>query len=192
MSIWVVQSGFFQLSPKVTHTSKEITIRANFMIRILSLFGYDRKVIIYKSKRMVRVRQTSWWFPKIKTFFSYDLIKQISMERKALANEFNWLSSIFGRYDELEFWRVYLELDDTKIPRIHLVTFRGEGSAATGFSGWFFGGDSAIDFHGDQEKKAKEFAGMLSEVLKKPVKNRQNEFYADKGGRYGINPWKRH
>jgi len=41
-----------------------------------------------------------------------------------------------------------------------------------------------IDFRGNQEKKAKIFAGMISEVLQKPVRNRQNEFYIDKGKRY--------
>lgn len=191
MSFWVLQNGFAQVRPTVTHSPRYVTIRANFIVRFVSLFGYDRKIVLDKYNQIVHVRQVSWWFPKLKTYFKYDMIRSIGIERKALANDFNLFSIFLGRYDELEFWRVYLEFNNSFQPRMHLVTFRGEGSKATGFLGWSLGGDSAVDYHGNQEQQAKRFAGMLATLLDKPVKNRQNEFETSYTERHSRIPGKR-
>lgn len=70
--------------------------------------------------------------------------------------------------DELDMFSVSLQLLKTR-EKVLLWSFYGEGAANTGWGGVLLGGDSAMDFSGDQADASLGYAKLLCTMLGKTL-----------------------
>lgn len=157
---------FSFLSIKPTCSSDETYLLASTgrLHRALSLFSYDRRLLIDKESRMIRLNVRKWWLFQRITELSFDRVKGIIYGYQDFGT--SWSVNLFwiGRTDSVEMFYVTLALvnPEEKLP---LFTFFGEGSTETGLSGVILGGDDIVDFRGAQEHDSRGFVGLVSEAI---------------------------
>jgi hypothetical protein len=169
VSIWSLTVPWLAIKPTVRFHQGVLAARTPFILRLASLFGYERKLLVDTVRRNVWLRIRRYWLFREEQQVPFAAIEFIHYEYSrvstdvsrawhgpSLADSFNWFTvalAVKGRTDPLLLFR-----------------FAGEGAVMTGASGVLVG-DSIIDIEGDQESASKDFVGHLRRCLGVPVRS---------------------
>jgi hypothetical protein len=157
MSLFVYESSWLSIEPRVWVEDDKLRGRASFLLRMLSLFSYDRLLTVDRAARMVTVESRVFWFYRRSHTVKFDQIERIDYKFASLTTSWSyWV----GRTDQLESFSVGLIIEGERDP-LHIFSFRGEGAVNTGIAGIFFG-DSLFDGQGTQESSSRRFVEELS------------------------------
>lgn len=176
MSLHEQRISFLGIKPRVWNEGAKLCARTAGLWRLLSLFSYCRTMTADPARREITIEGTYLWFLRTRRVIDFDQVKYIDYVFSRLITDWDqW----HGAKDQLEKFTVALVLHD-KHERVDLFGFRGEGAASTGMSGILFGGDSAIDYAGDQDERSREFAYELHKMLGVPLGGPELQFRLDR------------
>ena len=163
MSLIQFKSGLLTLAPRVWSEGTRLHIRNNLLLRCLTLFGHVHTVVVDARQECVEVRRRWLWLLVRERRIPFERIAYVDYSFHSL------ITSCTGGMraaDQLESFRISLVLDDDSW--ITVCSYRGEGTAMTGWRGVFFG-DSAIDSGGNQEAASRRLVDTLTGLLDVPL-----------------------
>ena len=161
MSLLTVTSPTHAFAPKVWWEGNRLHARTSMAVQALALGTLRKEVVIDPDAREVVVRtRYAWLFPGEK-IIPFDAISHVSYGYTGIATSFNRWGQV---HDGVESFAVSLVLHDRD--EVHLFSFAGEGSKATGAMGILMG-DELIDVRGDQEEKSLSYVDALMELTGK-------------------------
>lgn len=164
MSLIQATTSLLALKPRVWRDENRLCVRTGFLARLLCLFAAERSVVVDPAARVIRITSRAWWFARRRSEIPFDRVVHIDYRFDSLPTGF----SIVGTTDQVESFTIALELKDPR-ETVDLATFQGEGSRMTGWEGALLGGDSLIDWTGDQEDASRGFVRTLQAILRVPV-----------------------
>lgn len=126
------------------------------------LFAACRKVECDQSKREIRIKSRKWWFIIKSSSIPFSTIEYIDRDKYEMPSSFGFAPGGYGYHDTFEFINV-CAVTNERHEMVPLFQFWGDGSENTGWTGVIFG-DDVIDFHGDQENAAINFAQLIAKA----------------------------
>lgn len=157
MGYFVYESSWLSVEPRVWEEGDALYGRASLLLRVLSLFSYDRRLTVDRRARTVTLESRWLWFFQETRTIGFEQIEQI--EYKFASVPTSWSFGV-GRTDQLESFSVNLVLEGEP-KALRLFSFRGEGAVSTGLAGVLLG-DSVFDGQGTQESSSRRFVDRLS------------------------------
>ena len=165
MSLFRARTSLLSIAPKVESHGRALVVQTAFLLRLLSLFSYDRVVRIDMARERITIDTRRFWLWSSRREVPFSRISYIDYAFKS------WGTSWVGfwrwgieRSDQVESFRVGVALKDPE-ELVPIASFRGEGSAMTGGMGVLLG-DSIVDAEGDQEESSLSFVDVLESMLK--------------------------
>ncbi|MCW8947885.1 MAG: hypothetical protein OQK80_10465, partial [Sedimenticola sp.] len=132
--------------------------------RLLSFFGYERRLLMDKEAKMIRLHIKKWWLINKVTEFPFSRVRGILYRHDDQGTSWSVNPFWMGRTDSIEYFSVAFALIDPK-ENLPLFSFIGEGATETGLRGVVLGGDSVLDFQGTQSEDSRRFVKALEEFL---------------------------
>ncbi len=169
MSFWTVSVGFLSSKPSVKIKGDVVYARTGFLSQLFSLFSYCKTVKIDKRIQKIEITKRIFWIFTTPKELHFDDVSYLDVEYRNYPTGWGFTDEGFGRTDEIEKLTVWLIPRDGK--GIKLFSFWGEGAVETGMIGVLFGGDSVVDFRGNQFESAHSFAQMLAQFIRVPVRH---------------------
>lgn len=167
MSLFVQRFSFLTQRPSITETPDRLILKTGFLSALLTLFLRIRRAEINTSEKRVTIWTRSLWFINKIEEIAFDDLWFIDYSFGSAGTDWGFSTSGHARQDQVESFSIALITKDEKA--YHLCSFRGEGSACTGWSGVLLGGDSVVDFAGTQDRESKKLAEYLSGILNIPI-----------------------
>jgi hypothetical protein len=169
MSIWSVTVPWLAVKPAVRFQDGVLSARTPFLLRLASLFAYDRNLHVDTVRRYVHLAVRSYWFWREEQHLPFAAVEFIEYQYGHLPTDLGPSAHGAQVMDRADWFTVALRIRGTPNP-LRLFRFAGEGSDATGISGTLLG-DSVIDVQGDQESASRDFVGLLRRCLGVPVRS---------------------
>jgi len=163
MSVWTSTSSLLAIKPAVSVEGDLLRARTALVAQFLTLFSYCRRVFVDRAREKVGVETKYLWFFRSRRMIPFAEVAYIDMSFSSMGTSWGWSSDGHGATDQVEKFTVSLFLDSNE--EVRLFSFVGEGACQTGWSGALFGGDSLVDYAGDQEGAARQFARALKEFI---------------------------
>lgn len=167
LSIWALSLPGLAIKPTVRFRQGVLTARTSFLLRLTSLFAYDRHLVVDKSRKQVRLRIRRYWRIHQDQQFPFDAVRFIQYKFGRLPTRFGYVIHGAAVTNSVSWFTVALAMKDRTDP-VFLFRFIGEGSGMTGVDG-MLGGDTLLDLEGKQEDLSRDFVGLLSRCLGVPV-----------------------
>lgn len=164
MSVLEVKTGLLSLAPRIREQGGRIYVQTSGLFRLLTLGSYARTVIIDPGMRRIDVGVRHLWAWVRHRIIPFARVEHIDYRFGSLPT--SW-SRWHGTTDQLEKFSIDLVLDDDQ--RIRVATFRGAGSVMTGVSGALWGGDSLVDYAGNQEDASRALVELLADMIGVPL-----------------------
>lgn len=158
MSLFVYESSWLSVEPRVWVEGDTLRGRASLLLRLLSLFSYDRCLTVDRVARTVTVDSRWLWFSQQTHTVRFEEIARIEYKFASIGT--SWSFGV-GRTNQLESFSVNLVLQGEPEP-LRLFSFRGDGAVSTGLVGVLLG-DSIFDGQGTQESSSRRFVDILSQ-----------------------------
>lgn len=138
--------------------------RTSTSLRLLTLFSYERRLLINRQAKMMRLSVTRWWFFRDITELSTEKVRGVLYGYEDFGTAWSVSPFWMGRTDAVEIFSVGLALTglEEKLP---LFAFIGEGSTETGWTGVILGGDDIVDVRGPQTEDSRGFVDKLCHSL---------------------------
>lgn len=161
MSLYTVTSSLLGIKPKVWVEGEQLHARTALPLQAFSLFSYARHMCVDRRIRLLKI-QTRWlWGIRSQRIIHFRQVSHIDLDYGSFATARNWR---FDRTDEVEKFTVSVVLKNTN-EKLTLCSFMGDASIHTGWGGVLFGGDTVVDWQGDQEDAFQRFVSLLPEFL---------------------------
>lgn len=156
------RSSLLSVAPDVVIDDLDrLVARSALLVRVLTLFSYERTVTIDHQRKVAHLETRFLWFLTSKKAIRFDQISHLSYAYSSLPTSFGFT----GVTDRVEDFRVGFVMHDGT--EQHLFTFAGEGQGATGLVGVLLDGDSLIDWAGTQEESSLSFVELLMKATGK-------------------------
>lgn len=173
MSVFYAESSSLTLRPRIWERGDSLHIADSWLLRILTLFIYQRHAILNWRARCMTVRERWFWFKQVETLVSFDAISHLDYTFHEMPTSIGFTSSGLGAQDSVEKFKI------TVVTKGHdsyeIGSFRGEGAKMTGWTGVILGDDDMYDLAGTQGSESRGFVNALAERLGVPI-GRQYEF----------------
>jgi hypothetical protein len=164
MSLYVLESKFLAVSPRLDEKDSVLHIYNANVIRLLTLFLHLRHVQIDFKKRIVQIDERWFWLYTQTRQIPFDFISHLDYDFADLATSFGFCMEA---NDTVEKFTITLVSKSDE--KYELCAFRGEGAVTNGLGGVLLGGDSVEDFMGTQEGDSRQFVTRLSKRLGVPI-----------------------
>jgi hypothetical protein len=164
VSRWPVSLAFFTLRPSWRAREISFEARTPLVLRMLSLFAYERRLRIDINRRIVLLQTRQYWLSSATRVIPFERIKSIVYGYSYIPMEDD---------DTLDVFRVGLLLDGEPNP-LTLFEFRGDAGIAADFALEMTDDldlNIPIDFHTDEESMSEAFVQLLRRYLGKPVRS---------------------
>lgn len=164
MSLYVPEVSYLSVGPRFYVRGNYFFARTGRFKRLLSLYAYERRLLIDKDAEMIRLSVKRWWIKNTVIELPFSRVRGVVYQYKDHGT--SWSVGLFwmGRTDSIEIYTVSLALMDPK-ENLPLFKFLGEGSVSTGYRGVFLGGDDFFDLRGSQTKDSLHFVDTLCKFL---------------------------
>lgn len=181
MSIATISSGFLTLKPKISVDGEILRARSSLLVQAAFLFGSSRYVVVDRGRGKIGIRERRFWFARRQRVIPFERVDYIDFDYGSIGTSWGGMMRGFERTDQIERYTVSLVLKDP-VEAVPLFCFAGEGACQTGWGGVLLGGDSLVDYAGDQADASREFVELLKEFLEVSV-GKPYEAIADQQGR---------
>jgi hypothetical protein len=148
--------------PKIIYDIQHITARTCFLLQLVSFFSIKRQIRVDATTRKVTIHARKWWFVNSSETIPFASISHIDISEITVGTSPGYTPDGVGWRDQQENYIPFLITTNGK--RVELLSFYGEGSVHTGWWGVLLG-DQIIDFKGRQEKRAREFATRVAQMV---------------------------
>jgi hypothetical protein len=137
-------------------------------MRALSLFSYDRHLIVDPSTQVLWLLTRRHW---IRSTFDVVPFRKVIHVIYKFARLPTWIGIVPRAEftDSVNWFEVSLSVDGRADP-LKLFRFAGEGSETTGLLGAILG-DTLVDMEGDQEVASRDFVGKLTKIIGVPLRS---------------------
>jgi hypothetical protein len=159
---------FLQISPKVWCRGRKLFAETSIFYRVFNFFSYCRTVVVDSHKKIISISVTKWWFFESTETIAFNEVKFIDRSWMETPNSFGFTKDGYGAHDVTEIIYVQLVKHRSSVP-VNLFRFIGDGEKYTGFIGVVFGGDSLVDFVGNQNEKSEKYAQLVSKFSGIPL-----------------------
>lgn len=161
MSLYTVTSKLLAIKPRVWIGGDALYARTALFLQALSLFSCARHICVDRRQHLVKI-ETRWlWFIHQRRIVHFKQVSHIDLDYGSVPTAWNWW---YGRTDEVEKFTVSVVLKNTQ-EKLSLCSFMGDASIHTGWGGVLFGGDTVVDWQGDQEDAFQRFVSLLPQFL---------------------------
>lgn len=150
--------------PKWQYDGHHFSARTPALLRVLTLFAYDRRLLVSRPAKMMRLTVTRWWFFRTVVELPTQRVRSVLYGYKDIGTSWSFSPFWMGRLDTVEKFRVGVALAEPA-QNLDLYTFVGEGSQDTGWPGVILGGDDVVDVRGPQEQQSRHFVDRLCHAL---------------------------
>lgn len=164
MSVWTSSSSVLAIKPKIWIQGEQLRARSSLLAQLLTLFSYEKLLIVDRDKEKIGIRTRRLWCFTSRRTISFARVHYVESEFGGLGTSWGLTSEGFEATDQLECFTVWLVLKEPD-ERVKLFTFMGEGARETGWAGVLLGGDSMVDFSGDQEQVSRNFLWQLKTFI---------------------------
>lgn len=164
MSIYEPEFKTLSFGPSYSVTGSYFIAKTCFSKKLLSFFSYERRLLMDKQSKMIRLSVKKWWFNHEVIELPFSRVRGILYNFKDHGTSWSVTPFWMGRTDSVEFFSISLVLKDPR-STLALFSFAGEGSASTGLRGVILGGDDIVDIRGSQENDSLEFLKNISKFL---------------------------
>ena len=158
MSVVVWKWPGLSTGPRLWTENGQLLARTPALLRCLSGLAFDVRLRIDRSTQYLILERRSWWFVRRSRAIPFRQIEHIAYRFWSFGTDWAW----GRRADQFEVMSVGLVLKGRET--VHLFSFLGEGSVATGWGGTLMG-DSLVDVRGDQVESSRRFVDQLAAVL---------------------------
>ena len=168
MSLYRARTSAPSIAPSVETHGRSLVVRTSFLLRMLSLFSYDRLVRFDSMRKQIHVHTRRFWLFNSDREIAFARVSYIDYDFKSWGTSWAWMWRWGAeRADQVESFRIALALKNPE-ELVPIAAFRGEGSAMTGAAGVLFG-DSIVDAEGDQKDTSRTFVEVLERLLETRV-----------------------
>ena len=164
MSLFSPVVSLLSIRPSWQYDGDYFFAKTSTALRLLTLFGYERRLLINRPAKMMRLSVTRWWFFRDITELSTQGVRGVLYGYKDFGTSWSVSPFWMGRTDAVEIFSVGLALTGP-VEQIPLFAFVGEGSTETGWQGVILGGDSILDARGPQTEDSRNFVDKLCQAL---------------------------
>jgi hypothetical protein len=164
MSLYRARTSALSIAPSIETHGRSLVVRTSFLLRLLSLFSYDRLVRFDPMRKSIHIHTRRFWLFQSDREVPFSRVSYIDYDFKSWGTSWAWMWRWGAeRADQVESFRVAVALKDPE-ELVPIAAFRGEGSSMTGAAGVLFG-DSLVDAEGDQEDTSRSFVEVLERLL---------------------------
>jgi hypothetical protein len=165
MSLITHACGLLGLKPVTRVTPDTFEARSSMMGVALTAFAYSKSMILNRHQQTIDFTVRYFWFFKKRRTIPFSRIHYINTKHTSWGTSWGFM---WERMDEIERYTISLVLHSPR-EEIDLFHFTGEGSVESGMAGVMLGGDSVIDWCGDQEERYQEFLQELKDQTGAPI-----------------------
>ena len=168
MSLASCSSRLLGITPKVWVEGDRLCARTNAFIQLLTLFSSARRLCVDRRRGVVELTTRWLWAFGSHREIPFARLAYVDSEYSSMGTSWGWTASGYDRTDEVERYVVSLVLKEPE-ETVRLFAFSGEGAVATGWGGVLMGGDSTVDFSGNQGAACRQFVLLLREFCAVPI-----------------------
>jgi len=161
-----IVSRLFSICPRVGKRKRKLVALTALRLRLLTLGGLYREVIVDPKEEVVRVRRRYLWVFKRAFRIPFGSVRAVTYGYSGTGGPHGWW---WGAQDTKDAFRVGLRLSDFR--EVHLFWFYGDGPFTNygPFPDWLYWQEYLFDLRGTQETESRTYAEALSRLIGAPV-----------------------
>jgi len=166
MSVYEIRIPGLFLGPHVCEKNGRLISNSHWLVQFLLLFSYGKTVEVDPAGQKIDIKKRYLWCCLSEETVPFDDISFFGQSFGSLPTSWSFVA---GRTDEMEYITIWI-IRNHPLKKVKLWTYLGEGSVKTGLRGAAWGGDSLIDFRGNQQEVTDDFFARLSQITQKGKK----------------------
>lgn len=147
--------------PRITAQDDSLMASTSWIVRILGLGLFLRKVVVDRRSQTVTLEQRMAWFFKRKRHWSFSQVAAVTYGY----DDVNPFALFSTTHDAIDRYVVGLRVRGDA--EVRLFYFIGDGAFTNDgpLPDWWYWDDYAMDFTGSQERESKLFVQLLSKMI---------------------------